>query len=126
MKTVVSIPDDVLERAQRLARRLGVSLDKVYDDALTEYLARRDAGVTKAWDRLSGETDTRMGEFSRRAAARILERQERTSQEGLEEMTREGIVAPATLPSVMRPPSVQADAKLDEVLEELDRDRSDR
>ncbi len=40
MKTAVSVPDDVFERAERLARREGRSRSEVYSAALREYVAR--------------------------------------------------------------------------------------
>jgi metal-responsive CopG/Arc/MetJ family transcriptional regulator len=40
MKTVVSIPDDVFEGAERLARRTNRSRSRLFSDALKEYLAR--------------------------------------------------------------------------------------
>ena len=40
MKTAVSVPDDVFERADRLARRSGLSRSEVYSRALREYVAR--------------------------------------------------------------------------------------
>jgi predicted transcriptional regulator len=40
MKTAVSVPDDVFEQAERLARREGRSRSEVYSTALREYVAR--------------------------------------------------------------------------------------
>lgn len=40
MKTAVSVPDDVFEKAERLARREGRSRSDVYSAALREYVAR--------------------------------------------------------------------------------------
>jgi metal-responsive CopG/Arc/MetJ family transcriptional regulator len=40
MKTAVSVPDDVFERVERLARRAGRSRSEVYSAALREYVAR--------------------------------------------------------------------------------------
>lgn len=42
MKTAVSVPDDVFEGAERLARREGRSRSEVYSAALREYVARHD------------------------------------------------------------------------------------
>lgn len=56
MKTAVSVPDDVFERADRLARREGRSRSEVYSAALREYLARHAPDeVTEALDRLVSE-----------------------------------------------------------------------
>ncbi len=43
MKTAVSVPDDIFEEAERLARREGRSRSEVYSAALREYVARHDA-----------------------------------------------------------------------------------
>jgi len=40
MKTAVSVPDDVFEKAERFARREGRSRSDVYSAALREYVAR--------------------------------------------------------------------------------------
>jgi len=40
MKTAVSIPDDVFESANRLARRTKRSRSRLFSDALREYVAR--------------------------------------------------------------------------------------
>ena len=40
MKTAVSIPDEIFERAERLARRHRWSRSEVYAAALDEYVAR--------------------------------------------------------------------------------------
>ena len=42
MKTAVSVPDEVFEGAERLARREGRSRSEVYSAALREYVARHD------------------------------------------------------------------------------------
>jgi metal-responsive CopG/Arc/MetJ family transcriptional regulator len=43
MKTAVSIPDEVYQGAERLARRTKKSRSRLYGDALKEYLARHAA-----------------------------------------------------------------------------------
>ena len=40
MKTAVSVPDDVFQKAEHLARREGRSRSEVYSAALREYVAR--------------------------------------------------------------------------------------
>ena len=42
MKTAVSIPDELFERADAFAHRLGKSRSQVYREALSDYLARRE------------------------------------------------------------------------------------
>lgn len=47
MKTAISIPDDVFDAAEQMARRLGVSRSELYATAVREYLeAHRSRGVT--------------------------------------------------------------------------------
>lgn len=73
MKTAVSVPDDVFQGAERLARREGRSRSEVYSSALREYLARHAPDeVTDALDRLVGDVggggkgDPFVGEAGRR------------------------------------------------------------
>ena len=76
MKTAVSVPDEVFERTERLARRSGRSRSEVYSAALREYVARHDPDeVTEALDRVVGELgegpDAFVGEASRRALSSV-------------------------------------------------------
>lgn len=62
MKTAVSVPNDVYERAERLARREKRSRSDVYSAALREYVDRHEPDeITEALDRtiadVGGETD---------------------------------------------------------------------
>ncbi len=53
MKTAVSVPDDVFQRAERLARREKRSRSDVYSAALREYVARHSPDeVAEALDRV--------------------------------------------------------------------------
>jgi hypothetical protein len=73
MKTAVSVPNEVFERAERLAKRLEVSRSELYSRALREYLARHAPDeVTEALDLLCGELDTGAEEFVREAGRRVL------------------------------------------------------
>jgi predicted transcriptional regulator len=77
MKTAISLPDDVFERAEDLARRTHKSRSELYREAVAEYLARREPdAVTDGWDQVAAELDTRPDELSRRAGRRVLERTE--------------------------------------------------
>jgi metal-responsive CopG/Arc/MetJ family transcriptional regulator len=56
MKTAVSIPDEVFEGAERLARRTKKSRSRLFSDAVREYLARHaPEEVTAAMDRVCAE-----------------------------------------------------------------------
>ena len=76
MKTAVSIPDDVFQKAERLARRAKRSRSDVFTAALREYVARHSPDeVTEALNRAyqhAGEPER----FISEAARRILERSE--------------------------------------------------
>lgn len=73
MKTAVSVPDDVFERAERLARREGRSRSEVYSAALREYVARNSPDeVADALDRVIGEVSDGSDPFVTTAGRRIL------------------------------------------------------
>ena len=42
MKTAISVPDALFEEADRLARRLKRSRNRIFADAVREYVARHD------------------------------------------------------------------------------------
>ena len=51
MKTAVSLPDDVFDAAERLARRLGMTRSGLYAVAIAEFVAaREDSRVREALD----------------------------------------------------------------------------
>jgi len=61
MKTAISIPDDVFDAADEMARRLGMSRSQLYATAVREYLdAHRSRGVTARLDRLYEHQDSRL------------------------------------------------------------------
>jgi predicted transcriptional regulator len=75
MKTAISVPDAVYERAERLARRLNKSRSQLYSEALAEYLARHHPdAITKAYDEVCKEIDSGQDDFGREAARRTFER----------------------------------------------------
>jgi metal-responsive CopG/Arc/MetJ family transcriptional regulator len=77
MTTAVSLPDDVFEQAELLARRLKKSRSELYREALAEYVARHDPeAITEALDAVAGALDARPDAFSSAAARRVLERSE--------------------------------------------------
>jgi metal-responsive CopG/Arc/MetJ family transcriptional regulator len=77
MKTAVSVPDDVFERAERLARSAGRSRSELYSAALREYVARHAPDdVTEALDRVSGQIDAPVDPFITAAGRRVLEASE--------------------------------------------------
>jgi len=77
MKTTVSVPDDVFERAEQLARSTRKSRSQYYAGALLEYVARHaPEEVTDRMDQVCSEFDEPVDEFVSAAAARILARSE--------------------------------------------------
>ncbi len=47
MKVAVSIPDDVFEAGEHLARQLGMSRSRLYSDALASFLSHRGAAAVR-------------------------------------------------------------------------------
>lgn len=77
MKTAISLPDEVFDSAERLAKRLKKSRSQLYRDALAEYVARHDpAAVTAAFDRIVDEVGQQPDAFVSAAGRRALERTE--------------------------------------------------
>jgi len=77
MKTAVSIPDEVFERAERLARRTKKSRSRLFSDALAEYVARHaPEEVTEAMDAALSKLDHQRDDFVSFAARRALARSE--------------------------------------------------
>ncbi len=76
MKTAISLPDDVFQRAERLARNLGVSRSQLFARAMAEYLARHTPeAITEALDEVCG--DLAPGDdFVREAGRLAVERSE--------------------------------------------------
>ncbi len=77
MKTAVSIPDEVYEGAERLARRTKKSRSRLFSEALREYLARHAPDeVTEAMNRACAQAGEAKDPFVSSAARRVLERSE--------------------------------------------------
>ncbi len=77
MKTAVSIPDDIFERAERLASQEQRSRSDVYAAALDQYLARhaRDE-ITETMNRVCDEVGESDDAFLAAAGRRVLDRVE--------------------------------------------------
>jgi metal-responsive CopG/Arc/MetJ family transcriptional regulator len=59
MKTAISIPDEVFDAAEDMARRLGLSRGELYATAVREYLdAHRSRGVTARLDMVYETVDS--------------------------------------------------------------------
>jgi antitoxin MazE6 len=77
MKTAVSIPDDVFQRAERLARQTRKSRSQLFSEAVREYVARHaPQDVTEAMDCVCAVLAHSGNDFVKTASRRILERSE--------------------------------------------------
>jgi metal-responsive CopG/Arc/MetJ family transcriptional regulator len=77
MKTAVSMPDEIYQGVERLARRTKKSRSRLYSDALKEYLVRHAPDeVTEAMNRACAEAGEAKDPFASAAARRILKRSE--------------------------------------------------
>lgn len=77
MKTAVSIPDELFGRAEEMARKTGKSRSQLYQEALSEYLLRRDPGaVTQAMDETLADIDPQPDPWLTEAGRKGLERSE--------------------------------------------------
>ena len=77
MKTAVSIPDNIFERAEQLARREQRSRSEVYAAALDEYVARHAHDeITDTMNRVCDEVGANDDAFLAAAGQRVLDRVE--------------------------------------------------
>jgi predicted DNA-binding protein len=77
MKTAVSIPDEIYERAEQLAKRGGRSRSDLYSTALKEYIERHaPEDVTDAMNRVCDAIGGERDGFVTAVARRVLERTE--------------------------------------------------
>jgi predicted transcriptional regulator len=74
MKTAISLPDDVFQQADRLARKLRVSRSALYRDALAEYLLRHQPEeLTAAMDRALEQAGEGSDGFASEVSRRLLD-----------------------------------------------------
>ena len=77
MKAAVSIPDEVFEQADRLAKQLKTSRSHIYSRALKEFLSRHAPDqVTDAMNRVCDELGPESAGLRRRGARKILRKVE--------------------------------------------------
>lgn len=56
MKTAISIPDDIFEKAERLAKRTRKSRSQLFSEAIKEYMARHTPEeITETMNRVIDE-----------------------------------------------------------------------
>jgi metal-responsive CopG/Arc/MetJ family transcriptional regulator len=77
MKVAVSVPNDVFERADRLARSAGRSRSEVYSSAIREYLERHAPDeITESLDLVVSDVGEATDPFVAAAAQRVLQTSE--------------------------------------------------
>ena len=70
MKTAISVPDEVFEKADRLAESLGKSRSELYSEAMAEYITRHDPDtiterLNAVWDSITDPEDRFVTETAR-------------------------------------------------------------
>ena len=77
MKTAISIPNELFDVAERLARRTRKSRSRLFSDALREYVARRSPDrITEAMDEALAEIGENNDPFVAAASRKRLEQSE--------------------------------------------------
>jgi len=77
MKTAISLPKDVFEKAERFAKRARKSRSQLYCEAIREYVARHSPDeLTEALDRMIEENGQPEGGFVKLASTQTLARVE--------------------------------------------------
>jgi metal-responsive CopG/Arc/MetJ family transcriptional regulator len=77
MKTAISIPDELFQQAESLARQNKKPRSQIFCDALREYFSRHAPDeVTEAMNRVVDEIDEPVDNFVKITARRALERNE--------------------------------------------------
>ena len=73
MRATISVPDDVLQAVDRLARRTKRSRSQLFGDAIREYVTRHAAEeITEDLNRVCAEVDQRADKFAPSASGRTL------------------------------------------------------
>jgi metal-responsive CopG/Arc/MetJ family transcriptional regulator len=75
MKIALSIPDELFEFGETLAKRLGVSRSRLYATALAEFVAKhRGRKITERLNAVYGSEDSRLPRSLRQVQSRSLAR----------------------------------------------------
>jgi len=73
MKTELSIPEDIFEQGERLARRLRITRSQLYARALVDFLVQHeDDKITSSMNEVLQEVGAEAGGFTRKAARQAL------------------------------------------------------
>lgn len=75
MKTAISLPDEVFESAEQLAKRLGKSRSELYTLAINDYLDRNNESVVQEsldqfYSHNNSRVDTNLGTMQMKSIAR--------------------------------------------------------
>ena len=74
MKTAISIPDELFQSADDLAKELGTTRSGLYAQAVAEYVAKhRQADVTAQLNKVHGKAPSKLPVDIRRSQTRVLE-----------------------------------------------------
>ena len=77
MKTAISLPDALFNKAESLASRLGLSRSRLYAQALEDYITRHQARrVSERLDAVYGEETSTVDSPTAAAQSRVLKRLE--------------------------------------------------
>jgi len=75
MKTAISLPDSVFNKAERLSHRLKKSRSAIYREAMEEYVARHDSdAITDSMNMVVRDVGVKPDSFRRMAAKKVLKR----------------------------------------------------
>jgi len=77
MKTAISLPDEVFEEAEHLAKRLKLSRSQLYSKAVSEFVSRHSPDeVTDSFNRVCAEIEGKPDPAFQSAARALLENSE--------------------------------------------------
>jgi metal-responsive CopG/Arc/MetJ family transcriptional regulator len=77
MKTAISIPNNIFEQAESLARKLKISRSELFTEAVKVYLKENQVeDVTAKLDEVYGKTDSHLGETLLNAQTASLAKEE--------------------------------------------------
>lgn len=73
MKTAISLPEKTFEKAEALAKKLGISRSELYVKALEQFLSQQiDTELTESFNKVYAEMDSSLDATLRAAAQKTL------------------------------------------------------
>jgi metal-responsive CopG/Arc/MetJ family transcriptional regulator len=77
MKTAISLPDDLFEAAEALAKKLGTTRSGLVREALAEYVAKhRHAKITERLNKVYATEDSSLDAFTEELTRQTMKRSE--------------------------------------------------